>query len=87
MGISSNFFQICYFGPRFLAFLSILCFFAPMCRLNMLCRSGFYFVFAKSAISHVMGNEKVRKNIVFSRNKEIFDQQGMRKGITNVKNR
>ena len=42
----------------------------------------------KNAISHVMGYEKVRKNIfVFSRNKEISDQQGMRKGYASVKNR
>ena len=41
----------------------------------------------KKRFFHIMGNENVRKNIGFWRNKEISYQQGMRKGYTSVKNR
>ena len=63
--------------PWFLTFLSILCFFTPLCRSCMLCWSGFYFVFAKKSDFFTLWEmRKSEKISVFWRNKEISYQQG-----------
>ena len=79
--------KVLFCTPWFLAFLSILCFLHLCAVQGMLCWSRFYFVFAKRAIfSHYGKWESPKKYRFFWRNKEISDQQGMRKGYTSVKN-
>ena len=57
--------------PWFLAFLSVLCFFAPLCRSGMLCWSGFYLVFPKRAIfSHYGKWESPKKYRFFDETKK-----------------
>ena len=72
----------------FLAFLSILCFFA-LCAVQVcfVDRDSILF-FAKRAIfSHYGKWESPKKYLFFWRNKEISYQQGICKGYTSVKNR